>query len=355
MALGLIICCVSAAVATWLATLQHIVGAPLLGLFIGIILGNLLPEQVWKRAGKGVAFSSKRILRVGVIVAGGTLNFNAVIRAGVGALPMVIFAMCVSFLTAWLVGRAMKVPSKTRLLVGGGTSICGGTAIATLSAVIEAEGDETAYAMTSIFLFDILAALIWPYLAAGAGLTPDQFGLLAGIAINDVSSVTAAGDTFNALMGTAALNASGVSGGDLAMIIKLTRVAMLVVVAVIMTVGYQIHCQKHNVARVESAEGKQPSMARTILKAFPFYVLGFLALAVVNTIVDFKSVPIGSYTLGGLMSPVYKYLFTVALVGVGCKIKLKDLFTKGVRPVILGGFTWLAVSAVTLLYTIFAV
>jgi uncharacterized integral membrane protein (TIGR00698 family) len=346
MLLGLLICCLSALAATWLATLQHIIGAPLLGLFIGILLGNLLPGSLWGRAGKGVAFSSKRILRVGVILAGGTLNFSAVVQAGLGALPMVIGGICIAFLTAWLVGKVLGVPSKTRLLVGGGTSICGGTAIATLSAVIDAESDETAYAMTSIFLFDILAALMWPYVAVWVGFTPSQFGLLGGIAINDVSSVTAAGDTFNALMGAAAYNEAGMSGGDLAMIIKLTRVAMLVVVTLVMTIGYEIQQQKQN---GQTAAGPK-AVAGNILKAFPFYVLGFLALAVVNTLVNFKSIAVGGTTLGGLMTPAYKYLFTVALVGVGCKIKLRDLFTKGVRPVILGGLTWVAVSAATLIY-----
>lgn len=347
MVYGVIVCLLSALAATWLSTLQHVVSPPLMGLFIGILLGNFLPEAFLGRSQKGAAFSSKRMLRVGIILAGGTLNFTTVIQVGVSALPLVIGAILASFCGAWLIGKKMGIPGNTRLLVGGGTSICGGTAIATLSAVIDAKEDETAYAMTSIFLFDIIACLIWPYVAVGIGLTPDQYGLLGGVAINDVSSVTAAAQSFNTLMGSAAYNADGISGGDLAMIVKLTRVAMLVIVALVMTVWHQIKVQKKN---GNQAGGN--AIARNIAGAFPFYVLGFLALAVVNTLVNFKTISIADTDLSALLSIAYKFLFAMALVGVGYKIKIKDLFTKGIRPILLGGLTWGCVSILTLVYVL---
>lgn len=88
-------------------------------------------------------------------------------------------------------------------------------------------------------------------------------------------------------------------------------------------------------------------------KAFPLFILGFLALAVLNTLVDFSSVSLLGTTLADLLKTANKYLITVALVGVGCKISLRDLFTKGYKPVLLGGCTWLAVAVVTLSYVIF--
>lgn len=346
MFLGIIVCFAMALAATWLASVQHIIGAPLLGLFLGIILANCMPKPFLERSQKGAGFSSKRILRVGIILAGGTLNFTAIVKVGATALPLVIGAILIAFLAAWVWGRLMGVPGNTRLLVGGGTSICGGTAVATLSAVIDAKEDETAYAMTSIFLWDILACIIWPYVAVALSFTPDQFGLLGGVAINDVSSVTAAAQSYNTLMGDGAFNAQGVSGGDLAMIVKLTRVAMLVVVAVVMTVIHQVKLQKGNKAQ----EAGGSSIARNIIGAFPFYVLGFLALAVVNTVVDFKGIALGSSNLSSLLSTLYKFCFAMALVGVGYKIKIKDLFTKGVKPIALGGLTWATVAVVTLAY-----
>ncbi len=349
MFIGIIVCLIMAIIATWLASLQHIIGAPLLGLFLGIILANIMPESFLKASQKGAAFSSKRILRIGIILAGGTLNFTAIINVGTKALPLIIGAIIISFGAAWLWGRVMKIPGNTRLLVGGGTSICGGTAVATLSAILEAKEDETAYAMTSIFLWDILACIIWPYVAVVLNFTPDQYGLLGGVAINDVSSVTAAAQSFNSLMGSAAYNAAGVSGGDLAMIVKLTRVAMLVVVAIIMTVAHQVSLQKG--IKTKSDQGHS-AVIKNIIGAFPFYVLGFLALAVVNSIFEFKSFEILSTNLSSLMSTTYKFCFAMALVGVGYKIKLKDLFTKGIKPIALGGATWMTVAVVTLVYAI---
>jgi uncharacterized integral membrane protein (TIGR00698 family) len=345
---GLIICLVAALAASWLATVQHVIGAPLLGLFFGILLSNFLPKGMVQRSQKGAAFSSKRILRLGIILAGATLNFKSVVEVGASALPLVIGGIVISFLAAWVFGKLMKVTDKTRLLVGGGTSICGGTAVATLSAVIEAKEEETAYAMTSIFLWDILACLIWPYVAVALHLTPDQYGLLGGVAINDVSSVTAAAQSFNTLMGDAAYNAAGVSGGDLAMIVKLTRVAMLVVVAIVLTVAHQAKVRKETSAQTSG----EHSIAKTILGAFPFYVLGFLALAIVNTIVNFKGISLGGTNLNSLISTVYKFFFAMALVGVGYKIKIRDLFTKGVKPILLGGMTWAVVSLVALAYAL---
>ena len=339
-------CFVCAILASWLGSVQHVMGAPLLGLFLGIILANVMPKSFLQRSQAGAGVSSKRILRVGIILAGATLNFGAVVQVGAGALPLVIGAICISFLAAWIFGRLMRVTGNTRLLVGGGTSICGGTAVATLSAVVDAREDETAYAMTSIFLWDILACLIWPYVAVALHFSPDQYGLLGGVAINDVSSVTAAAQSFNTLMGDAAFNAEGVSGGDLAMIIKLTRVAMLVVVALVLTVGHQVKLQRSGSA----VQGGSNSIAKNIIGAFPFYVLGFLALAVVNTLVNFKGITVGGSNLNSLISTAYKFLFAMALVGVGYKIKIKDLFTKGVKPVLLGGLTWATVSAVVLVY-----
>ena len=191
--------------ATWLGGVQHVVGAPVIGMFLGMLLSNLAGATITARFKAGAAFASKTILRLGIILAGGTLSFATIVGAGGSALPYIIISIGFAVLTACLIGKyLLKVSPKTRVLVAGGTSICGGTAIATLSAVVEADEDETAYAMTAIFLFDILATLMWPYVALGLDLGPQKFSILAGIAINDVASVTAAGATYDALLGEGA-------------------------------------------------------------------------------------------------------------------------------------------------------
>lgn len=348
MFLGILFCAALALVATLVGNVQHIMGAPLIGMFLGMILANLFPVLQGKIQA-GASFAAKVILRIGIILCGGTLSFATILGAGGKALPFIISSIALAFLTACLVGKYfLKVTPNTRILVAGGTSICGGTAIATLAGVIEAKEDEVGYAMTAIFLFDLLAALIWPYVAMGFGFRPEQFGILAGIAINDVSSVTAAGATYDALMG-AAVSASGVTGGELAVVVKLTRVVMLIFVALAVMVWHTANQNKTGSSTAKAGK------AKAIAKAFPVFILGFLALAIINTIVDFSSIQIGTTNLASVFKLANKFLITTALVGVGSKMKLKELFTKGLRPVVLGGITWIVVAAVTLCYVIFLV
>lgn len=345
---GLILCLLAALAAMWLAGLQSIVGAPMIGLFIGILAANVLPENVRARLKAGAAFSSKYLLKAGIIITGATLNFKAVVGVGLSAFPLILFNICLSFLVAFLVGRAMGVSPNTRTLVGGGTAICGGTAIATLSPIVKAKEDEMAYAMAAIFLFDILAALLWPYAADALSLTARQYGLLGGLAISDTSSVTAAGATFDMITGGLSDLVQGetLTGGEMAVVVKLTRTVMLVFVAVaVMLIGM-----------VRSGRGgageQEGSFVRRAVKTFPLFVLGFLLTAVLNTVIDFGGISLGVLTLKGLCAKGSKYFISCALVGVGFKIKLRELFTKGVRPVLLGGCTWLALAISTLGYVL---
>ena len=349
MIFGLIVCLVAAVAATFLAGLQHWVGGPMLGLVIGILLANLLPSAFVGKCKKGAAFSSKVILRAGIIITGGTLSFSTIVGAGSSALPYIILSIIFAFITACLVGKYLiPVTTNTRILVAGGTSICGGTAIATLAGVINADEDEMAYAMAAIFLFDLFATLIWPYVALGMDFSPEQFSVLAGIAINDVASVTAAGATFDSLMGAAALSADGVTtGGELAVVVKLTRVVMLVFVALAVMV-WSIWSK----GKTEESQGEKSAVSK-IISAFPVFILGFLALAVVNTLVDFSGIALFGTTLAKLMKTVSKFCITMALVGVGAKINLKDMLTKGIKPVLLGGCTWIIVAVFTFSYVCF--
>ncbi len=347
MYLGIGLCCLLGIVATWLGGLQHIIGAPMIGMFLGILLANWVSPGFLNKIKSGAAFSSKVILRLGIILCGGTLSFTTIVGAGAGALPYIILSIAFAFITACLVGKYLiRVSTNTRIMVAGGTSICGGTAIATLAAVLDADEDEMAYAMTAIFLFDILATLMWPYVALALKLSPSQFSILAGIAINDVASVTAAGATYDSLLGAAAVSASGVTGGELAVVVKLTRVVMLVFVA-LAVMAWSVW----NKRRIQGEGSVDTSgSARKVLKAFPVFILGFLGLAVLNTIADFSGIGLFGTTLAAILKKANKYLITVALVGVGCKINLRDLFTKGIKPVLLGGCTWGVVALTTFTY-----
>lgn len=348
--IAIILCLVLAAVATYLGGFQNIVGAPMIGLFMGMLIFNLGPS-VDKEFLSGTTFARKKFLRWGIIVAGGTLNFNTVLDVGATSMPLILANIAISFAVAFIIGRKLNLSQNTCTLVGGGTSICGGTAIATLSTIINAKESEIAYAMTALFLFDIFSALLYPYLAGAIGLTVNQFGILAGTSINDTSSVAAAEATYNVLNNI---------DSSLAITVKLARTTMLVLVSVLVTISVVRKQSKLNVEASEKAktdgsvekEMIQPdSIGKTVLRVFPWFVLYFLGMAVLNTFGLFDMVN----GLPGILKDGYKFLITAALVGVGFNIDFKDLFTKGVKPIILGGFTWLAVAVSSLLFiTIFA-
>lgn len=258
----------------------------------------------------GASFVSKKALNLGIILAGGALNFSEILGYGAKALPLIILNILIAFAVSYLIGRYLKLSQNTRILVGGGTSICGGTAIATLASIIKAREDEIAYAMTAIFLFDIFAALIYPYVGNSLGLTPNQFGILAGTAINDTSSVAASEATYNAL-NNLDLN--------LAITVKLTRTTMLIALAVIFA-----SMRFKN----EASKGQNIGTGEMVIKIFPWFIVIFLGMAILNTLGDFNLIP-GAI---GFFKSSYKFFITMALVGVGMKIQFKELFTKGVSP-----------------------
>lgn len=342
MLFGLGACFIIAYISTFLGGLQHIVGAPMIGLFLGAICGNIKPAKGDYK--KGTTFASKKLLKFGIILAGATLNFNAIIETGGSAIPLIITNICVSFATALFVGKMLNVSLNTRRLVGSGTAICGGTAIATVSPIIDAKDDEMAYALTAIFLFDVFAALAFPFIAQALNLTPEQFGLLAGTAISDTSSVVAAGDTFSKLIGVAA-------AAELPVIVKLTRTTFLVVVAIIFTIITVNEKRKESQLATSNGESvnnneTEKSFGKIIIDVFPWFILGFLGMAILNTLGLFPEVLTPFFKKG------YKFFVTTALVGVGYKINLKDLFTKGAKPMILGGFTWASVAVVAMFYVL---
>lgn len=338
---AIVVCVIIAIIATYLGGLQNIIGAPMIGLFIGMLIVNIIPT-VDKDFKKGTTFAGKKFLNIGIILAGATLNFTQILGYGAKALPLIIFNICLAFTVAFFVGKKLDISDNTCTLVGGGTSICGGTAIATLASIIKAKETEIAYAMTAIFLFDIFAALVYPYLAGALNLTANQFGFLAGTAINDTSSVAASEATYNALHGLDL---------NLAITVKLTRTTMLIALAVIFTILAIRKEAKQNAlvtagqstsnSSAENSLSQQTSVGKTVLKVFPWFILWFLVMAILNTMGLFSNIE----GLSNLFKTGYKFFITVALAGVGFKIQFKDLFTKGIKPIILGGCTWLAVAA----------
>lgn len=309
-----------------------VVGGPMLALVVSMVACNLLPK-LSKGFKDGTSYCAKKFLNWGIIATGGTLSFAAILGTGVKAIPLIITNIFVSFLVAIWVGRkVLKVSDNTATLVGGGTCICGGTAIATLSRIIKASAEEIAFAMAAIFLFDTLAAFTYPYIISGLGFTPGQFAFIAGTAINDTSSVAGAQATYQAIIGDPEYQG--------ALNVKLVRTTMLIFVALAWTF-------------IKSAQAKRygevagtDSVLAVVQKTFPLFILAFAAMAVLNTI--------GFFSADGvkLLGKAGKYLFAAALAGVGFKIRFSEVFSKGIKPITLGGITWACVAISSFLFAV---
>ena len=302
---------------------RTVIGGPMLALLFSMIVCNIVPS-ISKDFKEGTTYCSKQFLNWGIIATGGTLSFAAIMGTGVRALPLIIFNILLSFTVAMIVGKKIGVSENTSILVGGGTCICGGTAIATLSRIIKAHEAEIAFAMAAIFLFDTLAAFTYPYLISALGFTPNQFAFVAGTAINDTSSVAGAQATYQAMIGDPSFQG--------ALNVKLVRTTMLIFVALVWTLVMAGRAKKEGVAN------QNDSVLAVVKKTFPMFILWFVVMAGLNTAGIFSAKGVS------LLGKLGKYLFAAALAGVGFKIKFKDVFSKGLKPIALGGITWLSVA-----------
>ena len=312
---------------------RTVIGGPMVALLASMIACNLIPK-LDKDFKAGTTFASKKFLNWGIILTGATLSFADIAGTGLKALPLILFNIALSFTVAMLVGRKLGVTKNTTILVGGGTCICGGTAIATLSPIIKAKEAEIAFAMAAIFLFDTIAAFSYPYLAGALGLTQNQFAFLGGTAINDTSSVAGAQATY------VGLNELGDWSG--ALNVKLVRTTMLIFVALAWTI---IMARQ---AKNQAGAG-QDSMLAVVKKTFPMFILGFVIMAGLNTFGVF-GFQVAGKAAGKWLGQIAKFLFASALAGVGFKIKFADVFSKGIKPIALGGITWLCVAASSMIF-----
>ena len=189
---GLLFCLVIAVPAWLLGKQFEVIGGPVFAILIGMVLALVVPGSSAAPLEAGVKFTSKKILQYAVILLGFGLNLAQIAQVGATSLPIIVSTIATSLIISFVLCRALRIPSKISTLVGVGSSICGGSAIAATAPVIDADDEEIAQAISVIFLFNVIAALVFPTLGGMLGLSNEGFGLFAGTAVNDTSSVTAA-------------------------------------------------------------------------------------------------------------------------------------------------------------------
>ncbi|MFF9565694.1 YeiH family protein [Leifsonia sp. NPDC014704] len=294
-----------ALVATGVSRVVPAVGSALPALVIGIAVS--LIRRPGARFVPGIGFSGKFVLQLAVVLLGVQLSLSSVLVVGVQSLPVMLSTLAVCLLAAWGVGRALRIPRRERALIGVGTGICGASAIAAISPIIGAASSEIAYAVSTIFLFNAVAVLVFPLIGHALGMSTHAFGLFAGTAVNDTSSVVAAASLF----ATSALG--------FAVVVKLVRTLMIVPISITLAV-----------VEHRRANAGAPLTVRRLIGLVPWFLVGFLVVATANTLI---AVPTDLHE--GLVTASV-FLVAVALGGIGLSTDVGAIRRAGWRPLLLG-------------------
>lgn len=327
--------CLAIAVPAWiLGTFFPIVGGPVIAILLGMLIAIPLKNQ--GRMAPGIKFTSKKVLQWAVVLLGFGLDLTVVLKTGKQSLPIIVCTIAVSLLIAFVLHKALRIPSKISTLVGVGSSICGGSAIAATAPVIGADDEEIAQSISVIFLFNVLAALIFPTLGGAIGLSDTGFGLFAGTAVNDTSSVTAAASTWDTLHNT------GGAVLEYATIVKLTRTLAIIPITLALAL--------FRVRQAEKAGGKS-GVKVSAKSVFPMFILYFVLASVITTVVTaVLSGPAlaGANELFSLLKTLSKFFIVMAMAAIGINTDVVKLVKTGGKPILLGFTCWAAITCVSL-------
>ncbi|WP_297710619.1 YeiH family protein [Dysosmobacter sp.] len=322
-ALGILICLVLAIPAWLLGQRFEVVGGPVFAILIGMVIA-----LVWKDQGKaksGVTYTSKKILQLAVVLLlGFGMNLSSVLQVGGQSLPIIVSTISTSLIVSFVLYKAMRMDANISTLIGVGSSICGGSAIAATAPVIGADDEEIAQSISVIFLFNVIAALIFPTLGGALGLSNEGFGLFAGTAVNDTSSVTAAASAWDGMH-------PGANTLDTAAIVKMTRTLAIIPITLVLAL---LRTRR---------EGKQGGAQVNIKKIFPWFVLLFLVASIITTLLP---IPAG---LVSFLKSASKFFIVMAMVAIGLNTDIVKLVKTGGKPIFMGFCCWVAIACVSLL------
>lgn len=308
---GLVLSGVIALAATQLGHLLPLVGGPVFAIVLGVVVRNLAAPPA--ACAPGIRFAGRQILQWSIVALGFGLSLTQVARTGLESLSVTLVTVSAAFLAAWLLGRALGVTSRLKLLIGVGTAICGGSAIAAVTPIVKADEHDTAFAISTIFLFNLVAVLTFPLLGHLLGLSDRGFGLWAGTAINDTSSVVAAGYSYSS------------AAGDFATIVKLTRATLILPVCL-------------GLVLIEAWRHQRNDGSFKLRRAFPWFILWFAVASAVRT-----AGWIPTEWHAGLHLAA-EFLIVVALAAIGLSSDLRRMASTGWRPIALGFGVWMAVA-----------
>lgn len=320
---GILICLCIAIPAWFLGKQFEVVGGPVFAILIGMVIALLWKDQSVCKP--GITFISKKILQLAVVLLGFGMNLADVLSKGKQSLPIILSTISTSLIISFALYKLMHMDAKISTLIGVGSSICGGSAIAATAPVIDADDEEIAQSISVIFLFNVIAALIFPTLGAVLGLSNEGFGLFAGTAINDTSSVTAAAAAWDGLHGSNTL--------DAAAIVKMTRTLAIIPITLVLA-ALRTRREEKN------AEGAGTKVS--IKKIFPWFVLFFVLASVITTVFPIPG------TVTSFLKRASKFFIVMAMGAIGLNTNLVKLVRTGAKPIFMGFCCWVGIALVSL-------
>ena len=326
-----VLACFGIAVPAWLLGKAFpIIGGPVLSILFGMLIALFWSDK--GKAAAGIKWTSKIILQTAVVLLGFGLNLGVIFETGKQSLPIIVCTISISLLLAWALHKALRVPSDTAILVGVGSSICGGSAIAATAPVIGADDNEVAQSISVIFFFNVLAAIFFPMLGSAIGFDTsagDAFGIFAGTAINDTSSVTAAASTWDSMwnLGSETLHK--------AVRVKLTRTLAIIPITLVLAVA----------RAKKSAKDSGKAEGFSLKRAFPMFILYFVIASVITTVCIQAGMDADVFAP---LKALSKFFIIMAMAAIGLNSNVVQLVKSGGRPLLLGGCCWIGITAVSL-------
>lgn len=324
---GFILCLLIAIPSSLLGKQFPIIGGPVIGILSAMIITLFIKDKT--PYSSGLKFISKKVLQYAVILLGFGLNLNVILATGRQSLPIIFGTISTSLIIAFIISKFMDIDNDTATLIGIGSSICGGSAIAAAAPVIRANDDQIAQSISVIFFFNVIAALFFPKLGTLLhfdATSGNAFGIFAGTAINDTSSVTAAAATWDSIynLGTQTL--------DKAVTVKLTRT--LAIIPITIFLGFYKSKKEKDNAKIKWT------------KVFPIFILYFLLASIITTILTNLGVDSNLFIPFKNLS---KFFIVMAMTAIGLNTDIVNLIKTGGKPILLGLSCWCGITLVSLL------
>ena len=335
--------CAAIAVPCWfLGEALPVVGAPVFAILLGMVIALWWKQPARGGVQEGISFTAKKVLQYAVILLGFGLNLAQIAVVGAESLPIICSTIATALIAGYILYRVLRIDSAIATLIAVGSSICGGSAIAATAPVIRAKDEQVAQAISVIFLFNVVAALVFPTLGGALGMSNEGFGLFAGTAVNDTSSVTAAAAAWDGMH-------PGSNALDDATIVKLTRTLAIIPITLVLAV---VMARKENAALAAGAVATDSSAPRESLlgnfslkRAFPTFILFFLAASVITTIAVAVGVDAAMFAP---LKTLSKFFICMAMAAIGLNTDLVKLVKSGGKPILMGLICWVCIAGASL-------